>query len=88
MGQLYDLMSRNDPEKAEEYHKKAIDYFKKAREAKPRQITTIYWLAKLFHDDGDDVRARKVLIPAPTLYFSKLCPITQEMMDALVKEVG
>jgi len=88
MGQLYDIMSRLDAEHAEEYHKQAIDYFKKARTAKPRQITTIYWLAKLFHEDGDDVRARKVLAPAPTLYFSRLCPVTPEMMDALVKEVG
>ena len=88
MGQLYDAMSRAEPDKAEEYHKKAIDYFKKAREAKPRQITTIYWLAKLFHEDGDDVRARKVLTPVPTLYYSRLCPVSEEMMDALVKEVG
>ena len=88
MGQLYDIMSRTVPEQREEYHQKAIDFFKKAHVQKPRQITTIYYLAKLRHEDGDDERARKLLAKTDTLYFSKLCPDTPEMMAALKKEVG
>ena len=89
MGQLYQAMAEAEAgEKAEEYMKKALDYYKKAHAANPRQITTIYYLASLYHRAGQDDKARKLLSARDTLYFSAINPISREMMDALVAEVG
>ena len=90
MGQLYELMSEAeaDSRKAAEYRAKALDYYKKAHARKPRQITTIYYLARMLHQDGDDAGARKLLATRDTLYISAICPVTGEMMEALAKEVG
>ena len=88
LGQLYEAMSRQGGEKAAEYRATAMDYYRKAHKAKPRQITTIYYLARMFHQDGDDEKARKLLSVRDTLYISAICPITREMMDELAREVG
>jgi len=90
LGQLYEAMSRaeGDGEKAAEYRAKAIDFYKKAHKQKPRQITTLYYLARLYHEDGDDARARKLLEIKDTLYFSAICPVTREDMEALAKQIG
>ena len=71
-----------------EYRAKAVEYFRRAYHEKPRQITTLYYLARLFHRDGQDDKARKLLSARDTLYFSAVCPVTREMMEALAKEVG
>ena len=90
MGQLYEAMAEAEGagEKAEEYRAKAVEYFRRAYHEKPRQITTLYYLARLFHRDGQDDKARKLLSARDTLYFSAVCPVTREMMEALAKEVG
>ena len=90
LGQLYEAMAERemDAGKAEEYLAKALDYFKRAHKEKPRQITTIYYLARMYHRRGEDDRARKVLAERDTLYFSAICPVSREMMDALAKEIG
>ena len=90
MGQLYQAMAEAeaDGEKAAGYREKAIGFYEKAHEIKPRQITTIYCLARMLHEDGDDERARELLSCRDTLYISAICPITRQMLDALAKEIG
>ena len=90
MGQLYEQMSEaeGDGEKAAEYRAQALKYYKKAHKCKPRQITTIYYLARMLHADGDDAGARKLLAVRDTLYISAICPVTTEMMETLAKEIG
>ena len=90
MGQLNEALSRAeaDPEKAAEYRAAALDFYKRAHKIKPRQITTMYNLARLLHEDGEDDKARKVLSIRNTLYYSGICPVTREMMDALAAEIG
>lgn len=88
MGQLYEAMADADAGHAEEYRAKAVDYFKKAHKEKPRQITTIYYLARLLHRRGEDDKARKLLSVRDTLYFSAICPVTREMTEALAREIG
>lgn len=90
LGQLYEAMAERetDPEIAEADRAKAVDYYKKAHEQRPRQITTIYYLARLYHRAGDDARARKLLSVRDTLYISAICPVSREMIDALAAEVG
>ena len=88
MAQLYELMAEADSEKAEAYRAEALKYYQKAHEQKPRQITTIYYLARMLHRNGDDAGARKLLAPRDTLYISAICPVTKAMMDELAAAVG
>lgn len=90
LGQLYLAMetAEADRDKAKEYRDKARKYFEKAHEEKPRQITTIYYLARMYHEDGEDERAREVLKDVDTIYFSAICPVSRQDMRALSAEVG
>lgn len=90
MARLYQVMSEaeGDAEKKEEYRAKAIEYYRKAHKEKPRQITTLYYLAQMHHQAGDDERARKLLSVRDTLYIAATCPVSRQMMDDLAKEVG
>ena len=88
LGQLYELMAERDAEKAGEYRAKALDFYKKAHAEKPRQITTLYYLAKMYHEDGNDAKARELLSIRDSLYISAICPVTREMIDALAAEIG
>ena len=88
LGQLYEIMSGDGGEKAAEYRAEAIKYYKLAHKAKPRQTTTLYYLARLYHQDGADDKARKLLADRDSLYISAICPVTKEMMDALAREIG
>ncbi len=90
MGQLYEAMSEaeDDGELARTYRAKALEYYEKAHEQRPRQITTLYCLARMCHRDGDDARARELLSVRDSLYFSALCPVTRQMMDELAAQVG
>ena len=89
MAQLHEAMSaaEQDGEKAAAYRAQALEYYQKAHAQKPRQITTIYYLARMLHQDGDDAGARKLLDMRDTLYISAICPVTREMIDALAAEV-
>ena len=87
LGQLYEAMAERGGEQAEEYRAKAIDFFEKAHAQKPRQITTLYYLARLYHRAGDDARARKLLSIRDTLYFSRICPVQKDQIDALAAEI-
>ncbi len=66
----------------------AKQFYEKAHAIKPRQIVTMYNLAKLYHEDGEDDAARKTLAAAENLCYSGICPITEPMMQALKQEVG
>ena len=90
MGQLYEAMAEAeaDADRAGEYRARALDFYQKAHAAKPRQITTLYYLARMYHQNGDDARARELLSIRDTLYFSHICPVTKDMMEALAREVG
>lgn len=88
LGQLYLLMAQAEPEKSAEHRATALKYFEKAHEVKPRQITTLYYLARMYHENGDDERARKLLSIRDSLYITALCPVSAEELDALIKEIG
>ena len=90
MGQLYEAMAdaEGPGAQADGYRAQAKTYYKKALEQKPRQITTIYYLARMLHREGDDTGARRLLSSKDTLYISAICPVTREMIDALAAEVG
>ena len=89
MAQLHEAMAaaEQDGEKAAAYRAQALKYYRKAHAQKPRQITTIYYLARMLHQNGDDAGARKLLDARDTLYISAICPVTREMIDALAAEV-
>ena len=90
MGQLYEAMAdaEGDAEKAAAYRDQALDYYKRAHRQKPRQITTLYYLARMYHRRGEDERARKLLAVRETLYYSAICPVQPEQMEALAREIG
>ena len=90
MAQLHEAMAdaEGDGERAKAFRAQALDYYKKAHKQKPRQITTIYYLARMLHRNGDDAGARKLLDGRNSLYISAICPVTKQMMDALAAEVG
>ncbi|MBQ3476609.1 MAG: hypothetical protein IJH25_00365 [Clostridia bacterium] len=90
MGQLYEAMAEAEGpgEQADAYRAQAKEYYKKALVQKPRQITTIYYLARMLHREGDDAGARRLLSVKDTLYISAICPVTREMIDALAAEIG
>ena len=88
LGQLYLAMAEAEPQNAAAHRAEAKKYFERAHEAKPRQITTLYFLARMCHEDGEDARARELLSIRDTLYFSAICPVTREMMEELAKEIG
>ena len=88
LGQLYYDLAEREPEHAAEHRAKALDFFRKAHEAKPRQITTLYYLAKMYHEDGNDAKARELLSIRDSLYITAVCPVTREMLEELAKEVG
>ena len=89
MGQLYESMAdAAEGEQAAEYRARALDFYEKAHAAKPRQITTLYYLARMYHQNGDDDRARKLLSVRDTLYISAVCPVQPDMMEALAAEIG
>lgn len=93
LGQLYLIMSdsekaNGDAAKAAEYTKKARKAFEQAHENKPRQITTIYFLAKLMLEAGEIDKAREMVHKADTIYFSALCSVSRKEMDALAEKIG
>ena len=89
-GEMFEAMSKHadDPAKAAEYRAKAKDYFEKAHREKPRPFTRIYSLARMRHEDGEDAEARRVLADAKDLYYSAVCSVSEDMMEALKREVG
>lgn len=87
MGEMYEAMAKRAADPAE-YRARAKAYYAKAHAEKPRQITTIYSLASMYHQDGEDAEARKVLADAKDLYYSAVCSVSEDMMEALRAQVG
>ena len=93
VARLYELMSeaakgRGETEQAAEYRKKAREYYIRAHKASPRQITTIYYLARMCWQDGDIESAKKLLSGVETLYYTAINPIQKEKMLELKREIG
>lgn len=87
MGMMYEAMSKHAADPAP-LRAKAKEYYEKAHAVKPRQIATMYALARMYHEDGQDDLARRALEPAENLYFSAVCPVSEQMMDDLKRELG
>lgn len=91
MGQLYLIIAENsadDPEKVQQYTRKAREYLESAHAHKPRQITTIYYLAEILLNAGETDAARAMVAKADDVYFSALCSISRQDMDALRTRIG
>ena len=93
LGATYEAMMEKvreagDEAQARAYRASAEECYVKAHTAKPRQITTIYALAKLRHEDGDDAAARELLSNTDDLYYHAICPVSEAMMEALKREIG
>ena len=86
MGGMYEARSKFAADPAPD-REKAKEYFAKAHALKPRQIVTMYALARMYHEDGQDDKAREALEPAQNLYYSAVCAVTPEMMEQLKREV-
>ena len=91
MGQLYLLMAEHERqtggEKAAEYRAAGADYIRRAYEAKPDQMTSAYYRARLLHEDGDDAAARKILDDTKDVTVTALCPVSRAQLDALRREL-
>lgn len=66
---------------------KALEYFKKAHEQKPSQVDTLYYLARLAHEDGDDQTAREYLTKALSGNYSALATVSREQAQALLDQL-
>lgn len=78
---------RGEAEQAAEYRSRAKEYYARAHAARPRQITSIYYLARLQWQDGEREAAAKLLENAEKLYFTAVCPIERQQMMDLKREV-
>ena len=72
-----------DAEKVKAERKLAYDYFTRAHKLKPRQITTLYYLAKMLEEDGQKERAREFIDAALQGTFSSICPVSREDAENL-----
>ncbi len=79
MGQLN--LAMGETEKAEEY-------FEKAHAIKPKQVDTLYYLAKLAAGRGETDKARQYLTDALNGNYSSLCTTTREQAQALMDSIG
>ena len=93
MGQLALLLSDKargdgDDEQAAEQRGKALEYFKKAYELKPEQISSSYYLARMYHENGMDDKARALIDEILKIPFSAIMQISKEDVLALQKELN
>ena len=66
---------------------KALEFFTKAHEAKPHQVDTLYYLARLAAEDGDRDKALEYLESALDGNYSALCTTTRAQAQALKAEL-
>lgn len=88
MGELVLLMSdearaSGNIEEADALRKQSVEYYEKAHEEKPGQITTLYALAKFERENGNIERAKELVDKAIVHSSSKVCPISIEMLKEL-----
>ncbi len=65
----------------------AFEFFKRAHERKPTQVDTLYYLAKLYAEDGERETAVKMLERALSQTYSALCTTTREQAQKLLDEI-
>ena len=92
MGQLALLMSdrarsEGDDDQAAEQRAKALEYFKKAYEIKPEQISSTYYLAKMYHENGMDDKARGLIDEILKISVSAIMQVNKEDVLALQREL-
>lgn len=92
-GEFYRLKAgraaaEGDAETAAALREKSKDFYARAHEAKPAQITTLYALARFAREDGDLARARELVDKAILHSGSKVCPVSLEELKALRAELG
>lgn len=63
--------------------KKAYEYLTRAHKLRPRQVTTLYYLAKMLFEDGQIERAGQFIDAALEGNFSAICPVSREDAQAL-----
>ena len=66
---------------------KALEYFTKAHEYKPRQVDTLYYLARIAGKNGDKAKAVEYLNSALDGNYSALCTTTRQQAADLKKEI-
>ena len=76
-----------DDDQAAEQRAKALEYFKKAYEIKPEQISSTYYLAKMYHENGMDDKARGLIDEILKISFSAIMQVNKEDVLALQREL-
>lgn len=66
---------------------KALEYFTRAHEIKPKQVDTLYYLATLALERGDKEKAREYLNDALGGNYSSLCTTTREQAQTLLDSI-
>ena len=79
LGQLYYAMGETD---------KAYDYFSRAFHEKPTQVPTLYFIAKINHERGNDEKARQFIDKCMAGNFSALCSISREQAQELSDQIS
>ena len=67
---------------------KALEYFTKAHEQKPKQVDTLYYLATLAAERGEKDKALEYLDTALNGNYSALCTTTREQAMTLKEKLG
>lgn len=70
-----------DADEAARLRKTSIDFYERARKARPSQVSTLYALAKFAHEDGDDAKARELADRAILHCTSRVCSVTPEQLQ-------
>lgn len=66
---------------------KALEFFTRAHEIKPKQVDTLYYLATLALERGDKEAARKYLTDALEGNYSSLCTTTRDQAQELLNTI-
>ncbi len=77
-----------EAEKAHAERKLAYDYYTRAHKLKPRQVTTLYYLAKMLDEDGQPERAKQFIDAALEGNFSSICPVSREDAESLRAKIA
>ena len=93
MGQLTLALSEKaeqegDKAAAAQQRAKAKEFFAKAYEAKPEQVSSSYFYARMLHEDGEKAKAREVMNELIKIPVSGILQISKADIDALRKQIG
>ena len=93
MGQLNLALSEKaakegDKAAAAELRGKAKEFFAKAYDTKPEQVSSSYFYAKVLNEDGEKPKAREVMNNLVKIPVSGILQICKADIDALRKQIG